>query len=146
MSKIRTVLRRIAKNEKQLHRVLMNKQPLNTKLPSMALAGNNPSRMKLARKRQHHMEQMTKLARVVVACLMTAAGGGHIAKPVAENNDPTIRLDAYKKRLHERGTSITAPRGDYEAPPSKPGKSHKARQSRHQVIVSKVKARKLEVV
>jgi hypothetical protein len=110
MSKTRTVLRRIAKNEKQLHRVLMNKQPLNTKSPQMALAGNNPSRMKLARMRQHKLEQMTKLSRVVVACLITAAGGGHIAKPVAEApKDATLKLDAYKKRLHERGTSLHAP-------------------------------------
>lgn len=144
MSLQKTLRRNIDLRETNLARVFASKQKLNTVSPVMALHGNNPSRFKAVKRASHKREQLVKLARVVVACLITAAGGGDVARPVPVDNSPGVRLDQYHRNIHARGTSITAPREGYVAPARKPGKPHTGRKTLHQRIVSSAKARQQE--
>lgn len=110
MSMQRRIVREMKLYESRLDYLVRNKSKTpHTAQPRMAVAGNNPSRNKAARKRQHDHEQLVKLARVVVACLITAAGGGDVARPVATNSSKVLRLDEYHQRIYARGTVISLP-------------------------------------
>lgn len=110
MSQQRRIVREMKQYEERLSFLVSKKSNMpHTEKPRMAVAGNNPSSNKRARARQHQHEQLVKLARVVVACLITAAGGGHKAEPVAVDRSAVLKLDAYHSRIYARGTVISLP-------------------------------------
>ncbi len=134
MSIARKQLRSQARSDYRANEIVEGKCKVGkTKSLRTALAGNNPSIGKRAFQAQKKYGKMIKHARLVSALLVRAAGGE------AETALQQVRLvPAYQDRIARMGTTITR-RNDLVAKSSKPGKSHKGVESRHQRIARKGK-------